>query len=82
MSIEEYDKLLSKQEGKCAICSGTEPTGRRFAVDHDHQTGMVRGLLCTRCNNALGCLQDDPELLDRAAQYIRESLVGTTPPKE
>jgi hypothetical protein len=71
LTIEEYEQRLNQQGGVCAICKKAEPARRRYAVDHDHRTGVVRGLLCTRCNNALGCFHDDPLLMDRAAQYIR-----------
>ena len=66
-----YAKLLKLQGGRCAICGRTENCGkRRFAVDHCHDTGAVRGLLCTPCNQAIGQLQDLPELLRKAADYI------------
>ncbi|MET9199049.1 endonuclease domain-containing protein [Gordonia sp. NPDC003585] len=48
----DYDRLLVAQGGRCAICL-TEPRGRRLAVDHNHQTGQVRGLLCDKCNRKL-----------------------------
>lgn len=53
ISSEEYDRLLQEQGGACAICAGSCPTGRRLAVDHDHETGRVRGLLCATCNQRL-----------------------------
>lgn len=70
---DEYDKLLAEQGGVCALCSGTEPIqGRMLAVDHCHATGRNRGLLCSNCNMGLGKFKDDPALLDRAANYLRE----------
>ena len=69
MSIEEYDALLASQDGVCAIC-GSLPVKKRLAVDHDHTTNDVRGLLCTRCNTTLGRMKDDPALLRRAADYV------------
>lgn len=72
LSSEDAQKLLEQQGGKCAIC-GTEEWGgwhHTYCVDHDHDTGQVRGLLCTRCNAGLGHFQDDPDLLLRAAQYL------------
>lgn len=66
----EYAKLLVKQDGKCGICD-TVPTGRqRLCVDHDHATGRIRGLLCHRCNTAIGLLRDDPVVLDAAIRYL------------
>jgi len=68
----EYDRLLAAQNGRCAICHGTR--SRRLAVDHSHSTGLVRGLLCARCNNQLLAkgARDDPGVLERAAQYLRQ----------
>jgi hypothetical protein len=74
--IEEndYDALLARQGGRCAICDATEPGGQRrvFSVDHDHMTGLVRGLLCGNCNFALGHFKDRPDLLERAVEYLRD----------
>jgi hypothetical protein len=69
---ERYQELLSLQDGKCAICSTTTPTGRWkvFAVDHNHDTNEVRGLLCNECNRGIGLLKDSPDLLRLAAIYI------------
>jgi hypothetical protein len=67
---EQYDEMLSAQGGTCAICEQVDHLGRRLAVDHDHETGEVRGLLCGRCNTMLGQMNDDPELLRRAASYL------------
>lgn len=70
---EQYDRLLAKQSGVCAICGRhpdpSEP--RRFHVDHCHSTGRVRGILCGQCNSGIGKLKDDPALLERAAAYLR-----------
>ena len=67
---EHYDALLDFQLGGCAICHRPPPEGMSFHVDHDHETGAVRGLLCMPCNNALGLFQEDPDLLDRASTYL------------
>ena len=69
ISIEEYDNLLFKQNGVCAIC-GHPPNGKRLAVDHDHNTNKIRGLLCTGCNLALGVVNDSAETLSNAAKYL------------
>lgn len=53
MTVDEYEVLLAEQGGVCAIC-GSPPKKVRLAVDHDHKTGMVRGLLCGQCNRRLG----------------------------
>lgn len=77
ITIEEYDALWLAQEGLCAICRQPETATRKgkakaLAVDHDHQTGQVRSLLCSRCNVAIGYLNDDPDLMRAAAVYIEE----------
>jgi hypothetical protein len=73
ISAKEYDAILRAQGGVCAIC-GRRPGKRRFAVDHDHATGEVRGLLCPGsehgCNKGLGFFNDDVELLRRAVAYL------------
>jgi len=72
MTNEDYDIMSAKQNGGCAICGGPPTSGRwkRFAVDHDHATGKVRGLLCECCNRAIGLLKDDPKTLRVAADYL------------
>jgi len=72
ITLEEYDRMYEQQGGRCAICPSTEPGGRwnHFAVDHDHETGAVRELLCNNCNTALGLMQDSPHLLRNAANYL------------
>jgi hypothetical protein len=72
ISVEEYDKLLKKQNDKCAICEAIScKSGNRFAVDHDHKTGLVRGLLCFACNTSLGKFNDSQELLYKAISYLQ-----------
>lgn len=78
MTIAEYDSLLESQGGACAICKKPCPTGRRLAVDHDHKTGAVRGLLCHSCNLGIGKLGDDPERLLAAAKYLLDKLDRTS----
>lgn len=67
MTPEQYDAMLSEQAGRCAICQDRPP---RLYIDHDHATGEVRGLLCNRCNVALGFLRDSPEAAIAAAMYL------------
>lgn len=73
MTQEEYDFLLICQNGVCAICGDADPrhVGGNFVVDHDHKTGVVRGLLCGPCNSALGLIGDRIELLAEMITYIR-----------
>lgn len=68
----EYDAMLAAQGGVCALCDQVCPTGRRLAVDHDHATGAVRGLLCQFCNQGLGFFRDDTSLLLRAIEYLEK----------
>ncbi len=70
ITLEYYNDLRDEQGGVCAICSEGNSSGRALAVDHDHNTNKVRGLLCDRCNRGLGLLGDDPGRLKRAASYI------------
>jgi hypothetical protein len=72
VTVEDYQRMLALQEGKCALCKTEQPWTRsgRFAIDHDHATGRVRALLCHNCNKGIGNLKDDPELLRNAANYI------------
>ena len=69
---EDYDRMFFEQDGKCAICLGTESyhTSPRLHVDHCHNTGAVRGLLCSKCNTGIAKFEDQPESLRRAADYL------------
>ena len=71
---EEYDTMLAKQDGVCAICKQTETSKRTtfLAVDHCHTTGTIRGLLCNNCNRGIGLLKDSPELLQAAKDYLEK----------
>ena len=62
--------MLAAQDGVCAICGRPPTEGISLHVDHDHESGARRGLLCFRCNNSLGDLEDDSDLLRRAAAYL------------
>jgi hypothetical protein len=72
MSPEQYDALLAAQGGVCAICKNppTDSRGFRMHIDHDHETGAVRGILCGSCNNGLGNFKDSPDLLVTASCYV------------
>lgn len=73
----EYDKLLSDQEGCCAICHRhASALGEPLAVDHDHRNGRVRGLLCTDCNLGLGKFRDRVDLLEEAITYLQRFGAG------
>lgn len=71
IGIDEYNSMLEMQKHKCAICSThIDVFIRKLAVDHDHKTGVVRGLLCHHCNTAIGLLKEDSNLIRKAASYI------------
>ncbi len=70
ITLAEYEALLVKQNGACAVCRDACDSGMRLAVDHDHSTGRIRGLLCRRCNQGIGVMRDDPARLRRAADYL------------
>lgn len=70
---EEFDRMLKEQDGKCAICKTFEPGPRALStlqVDHDHETGKVRGLLCQACNTLIGKAREDVTILMAAALYL------------
>lgn len=72
ISPEQYDELLRKQDSRCAICGAYEgdKSKRKLAVDHNHKTKEVRGLLCTKCNMGIGYLKDDVQILKNAIGYL------------
>lgn len=72
LTLEEYRSMLKRQQYKCAICEIDKPAGRQnvFVVDHCHDTGKVRGLLCNHCNTGIGKLNDDIKLLKKAIEYL------------
>jgi hypothetical protein len=71
-----YDEVLESQGGVCAICEGEDSHnahGGRFSMDHDHDTGKFRGLLCALCNTGLGKLGDNREGLLKALKYLEDA---------
>jgi len=73
IGYQEYLNMLAAQQGCCAICGTNDPGARAFAVDHCHDTGVIRGLLCGNCNTGIGNLRDDISILQRAIQYLENS---------
>ena len=69
VDVKWYESTLLKQKGGCAVC-GDKPTDRRLSVDHDHETGEVRGILCDPCNTALGLLQESHERIEALCSYL------------
>lgn len=76
LTLQEYQAMHDAVQGKCEIC-GNPQTGRgaatnQLSVDHNHDTGKIRGLLCTKCNTALGLFNDDISLMSKAITYLEE----------
>lgn len=76
LTPRKYAVMLELQGGVCAICRCACKTGRNLAVDHDHDTGVVRGLLCNDCNNGLGRFADDTERLEAAINYLKSTTAA------
>lgn len=72
ISLGEYLEMLRGQNGACAVCGD----GGKLHVDHDHETGRVRGLLCGSCNRALGLLKDNVDSLKSAIDYLQKGSEG------
>ena len=75
LTQQRYDELLDEQGGCCGICGRERQARRRLAVDHDHTTGQVRGLLCSNCNVGLGLFQDSVDLLEQAIGYLLDARI-------
>lgn len=73
MTIEAFDELLASQNGLCAICRANTPELNGWAVDHDHETNEVRGILCNHCNSGIGQMRDNPAFLRAAADYLERA---------
>ena len=83
MTLEEYKQMAEQQNGVCAICggpptlmmggSGTKEQYRLLDVDHDHNTGAIRGLLCNKCNRGIGDFEDNVSSLRNAADYLEKN---------
>ena len=77
LTLEDYDILYNKQKGRCAVCGiHQSELGRLFDIDHNHITKEIRGLLCNKCNQAIGLFNVDKyfiKLLDSAIKYIKET---------
>ena len=75
ITLDDYDTMYQEQQGRCKICKIEEKyvAKQRFHIDHDHETGSVRGLLCAQCNKGLGMFKDNSEFLRAAANYLEEN---------
>jgi hypothetical protein len=74
ITLEDYAALLASQGGRCAVCGTSDPGKQTWHIDHCHKTGVVRGVLCGRCNRSIGAFEDDPELLAKAVAYLTRSV--------
>lgn len=75
LTVDEYEAMLAEQGGKCPVCGAdlTEPAKiGKHPVDHCHETGAVRRILCSKCNTGMGMFNDNPELLRAAAAYLEQ----------
>lgn len=72
ITLKQYHEMSEAQGGVCAICRKANSDGRLFAVDHDHKTQEVRGLLCGNCNRGIGNLHDSIEVLQAAISYLMQ----------
>jgi F420-0:gamma-glutamyl ligase-like protein len=76
ITIDDYDKMVIQQNNSCAICEGVliDSRGFRPHVDHCHETGKVRGVLCGDCNKALGMFKDSIERIQKAYNYLLKNI--------
>ena len=85
LTLEQYEAMVEYQDHKCKICGIHETENsldkngnpKRLSIDHDHETGQIRGLLCNPCNTALGSFRDNVESLQRAILYLEGSKNST-----
>lgn len=73
MDFRQLEDMLNAQDHKCKICQADVATERQHHIDHCHTSGIVRGILCNRCNQAIGLMQDSPEILRSAANYLEDA---------
>jgi hypothetical protein len=81
ITLNDYYSMLALQGGACRICKRKDSghiTRKNLCVDHDHRTGRVRGLLCNRCNHAVGLFNDNPDICLSAAEYLTNKLPELT----
>ncbi len=73
LTVKEFDEMVKRQDGKCGICGGYPGSRtKRLCVDHDHKTNKVRGLLCKKCNSALGLLGNNIYIVNSALDYLKK----------
>ena len=72
MTIQEVEALVASQNGRCPICDIPFKSQKLMSLDHDHKTGQLRQVLCSKCNTALGLLNEDVAIFHRAVEYINK----------
>ncbi len=75
ISVKEFDSMINKQKGGCALCGKSNPRSNNktgLCIDHNHATGKVRGLLCDKCNRGLGLFNEDVDVLKKAIIYLQK----------
>ena len=75
LTIEQYNQMFVDQNGVCAICGEKQENGKNLSIDHNHETGKVRGLLCTRCNTGIGLLKEKEDILLKAIEYLKKEFI-------
>lgn len=77
LTVAQYESMMIEQDGKCALCGAS---GKDLEVDHDHHTGEIRGMLCSKCNMGIGLLGDTEEGVASALRYLKKSRVDAADP--
>jgi hypothetical protein len=72
MTVEAFDRLLENQGGRCAVCGEEERPGRRFRVDYNRSTGVIRGLVCRKCGKTVSFIQRRKTILMQAWRYLEQ----------
>lgn len=74
MSVNDYENMMLKQNSNCAICGiNQSEISKKLCIDHCHQTGKIRGLLCNNCNSGIGMFNDSITLLASAKEYLKRN---------
>lgn len=82
ITLQQYEEILKRQGGGCAICGKVNDGKRSLAVEHDHHSKFVRGVCCSYCNHRLIGRHRDPELLRKIADYISQHTEFKVPDKK
>lgn len=72
VTLDQYNEKLKTQNNVCAVCLKECSSGRKLSVDHNHETGQIRGLLCLNCNRAIGNLKDNLNIINNMANYLKQ----------